>query len=133
MIYSLLAFLVLLFHTFIVITIFAGALLALSNKLAKIPWLEKFYLASGFFIVLSYVFFGACNLTLIEQNLWEKAGSNYAYKGGCISHYLSFLGLKVADDTVFWIIVASLFLGFGSLIFHHLFPEKSSKQKKSGG
>lgn len=125
MAYAFLALVVLFFHTFIVLTIFVGAPLALIGKLNQIPWLEKAYLASGLFIVLSYILFGACNLTLLEQNLWRKAGSNFAYKGGCISHYLGFLGLKVSDDVVFWCIVASLVLGFSSLIFYHLFPKKA--------
>lgn len=128
--YSLLALMVLIFHTFIVITIFVGALLALIGKLNQMNWLKKIYLASGFFVVLSYVFLGACNLTLLEQSLWKKAGSKFAYEGGCISHYLSFLGLKVSDDVVFWCIVASLVLGFGSSIYYHFFPKKLKTNKE---
>ncbi len=124
MVYGLLAFLVLLIHAFIVLTIFLGAPLALIGKLNRTPWLEKIYLTAGFFVVLSYVFLGACNLTLLEQSLWEKAGSKFAYKGGCISHYLSFLGLKVSDDVVFWCIVTSLVIGFSSSIYYHFFPKK---------
>ncbi len=129
--YAFLALIVLLFHTLIVLTIFIGAPLALIGKLNQTLWLKKIYLASGLLIILSHIFFGACNLTLLEQNLWRKAGSNFAYEGGCISHYLSFLGLKISDDVVFWCIVASLVLGFSSSIYYHFFPKEFKTSKKS--
>jgi len=129
-VYSLLAFLVLLFHTLLVAIVFGGSLLAIFGVLRRIPWLRKAYFFSALFIVASYLLFGACNLTLLEQSLWRKAGSKLAYKGGCISHYLGFLGLKVSDDFVFWTIVVSLFLGLFFSIFYLLFPALSFKSKK---
>lgn len=114
MIYSISAVLIALFHGLALIIMLAGVCLALFDKLKRWPVFEKIYLASAFAMVASFILFGSCFLTNIEQWLWRKADSPWAYSGGCISHYLDLIGIRVKDINVYRFLIASLALGLGS-------------------
>jgi len=120
MIYSILAVITAILHGTIVLVLFGGVILAVLNKLKNWPYLEKIYLISAFLMIISFFFTGGCYLTDIEQWLWKKANSSYAYSGGYISHYLGFLGIRVADKSVYWSLVLSLILGLGSYLVRFL-------------
>ncbi len=119
MIYSVLAVMVAILHGLLVSILFVGVFFALFNKLKKWPVLEKTYLSFAVSMIVSYVFTGGCYLTNIEQWLWREARSPFAYSGGFISHYLGLVGVKVDDDSVYWVLVFSLILGLGSYIIRY--------------
>ncbi|MDI6891474.1 MAG: DUF2784 family protein [Actinomycetota bacterium] len=130
MIYSVPAAIVAIFHGLVVVVLFVGVFFALLNKLKRWPVLEKTYLSFAVLMIVSYVFTGGCYLTNIEQWLWRKAHSPFAYSGGCISHYLGLVRIKVDDDSVYWVLVSSLILGLGSYILRYcLMRLRSSKQR----
>lgn len=116
MLYSVLAAITALLHGSIVVILFAGVFLAVFDKLKKWPVFEKLYLASAILMILSFIFTQGCFLTSIEQWLWKQVNSPFYYPGGCISHYLGFMGIKVADQTVYWLLVLSLVLGLGAYV-----------------
>jgi hypothetical protein len=114
--YEILAVITAFLHTLVVLAIFSGAILSSLGKLKSWVLAERVYFVIAISMIVSFIFTGTCYLTIIEQWLWGKANSPYSYSGGCISHYLSFAGIKVADKTIFWTLVASLILGLGSSI-----------------
>ncbi len=107
------------FHGLVVVIIFIGVFFALLNKLKKWPLLEKAYLSCAVLMIVSYVFTRGCYLTNIEQWLWLKGQSPFAYSGGYISHYLGLVGIRVDDGIVYWVLVYSLILGLGSYIVRY--------------
>lgn len=119
MIYSVLAVITALLHGFVVIILFTGVIFAVFNLLKKWPVLEKLYLASAILMIVSFVLVQGCFLTTFEQWLWKQAGSSFYYSGGCISRYLGFIGINVADQVVYWLLVLSLVLGLGSYIIRY--------------
>ncbi|MDI6800006.1 MAG: DUF2784 family protein [Actinomycetota bacterium] len=130
MIYSALAAIVALFHGLLVAVLFIGLFFALANKLKQWPVFERIYLSFAVSMIVSYVFTGGCYLTDIEQRLWRKAHSPLSYSGGCISHYLRFIGIKVADDSVYWTLVYSLILGLGSYVLRYCLAKLQDINKR---
>lgn len=131
MLYSFLAAIIAVLHSMIVVILVPGVLLALFDKLNKWPILEKAYLASAVLMIVSYVITGSCYLTVIEQWLWKKTGSSFLYSGGCISHYLSFAGVQIADKMIFWILTGSLLLGLGSYAIRYIFRHILLRPRKA--
>lgn len=119
MIYSILAIVTALTHGLVVLILFVGVFLALFNKLKKWPVLEKIYIIVAVLMIISFILTGGCYLTDIEQWFWKKSG--FSYSGGFISHYLGFVGIRVADKSVYWVLVMSLVLGLGSYVLRFIF------------
>ena len=107
------------FHGLLVMILFGGVFFALFDKLKNWPTLEKIYLTAAVLMIISFIFTGGCFLTSVEQWLWQKANSSSYYSVGFISHYLGFVGIRVADETVYWILVFILILGLGCYILRH--------------
>lgn len=131
MLYSFLAAVIAVLHSMIVVILVPGVFLALFDKFNKWPMLEKAYLASAVLMIVSYAITGSCYLTVIEQRLWKKAGSSFAYSGGCISHYLSFAGIQISDKLIFWILTGSLVLGLGSYVIRYIFKHFLPRLRKA--
>jgi hypothetical protein len=108
---SVLANLIAVFHgIFFVFFLVFGAILSVIGLLKKHRWAEYIFIFVIIYTILSFLLWGSCFFTILEQDLRNQAGE-LSYTGGFISHYLAEIGIQVLDINVFWFLVISIVAG----------------------
>ena len=113
---QILANIIAIFHGIFIFLLIAGVIFSLSGKL-KNKFLRNAFITGMVLTAASFLVFGGCFLTTIEQDLRAAAGGGY--EGGFISHYLGEVGINISDIAVFFFLTSLITAGVFSEIYHN--------------
>lgn len=110
MIYVFLANLTVTLHLALIILFIAALFLSLTGQLRNFLFMRTFFWVWIVGKIGSFMYFGTCIFTLIENHL-RSLGGQAEYSTGFVIHYTSQIGIVLTDDFVFWLVTLPVVLG----------------------